>query len=150
MDDLDELYQQVILDHSRHPRNFHELADASGQAEGYNPVCGDRVTVFVKCDQDRIAESAFTGKGCAICTASASMMTQAVKGRTRQEAQQLFEHFHQLLTAEDRSSGAEESLGKLAAFAGVKKYPVRVKCATLPWHTMQAAFEQHDEPVSTE
>ena len=150
LSDLEDLYQQVILDHGRKPRNFRELATASGKAEGYNPLCGDRVTVYLQRDNGHIADAAFTGKGCAICTASASMMTQIVKGKSVDEARTLFEGFHHMLTVDASTPADAEALGKLAVFAGVKKYPIRVKCATLPWHTLKAAIDQQDQPVSTE
>jgi nitrogen fixation NifU-like protein len=150
--DLDELYQQVILDHSRNPRNFHPLANADAKAEGYNALCGDRVTVEIKRDPahpELVGDVAFTGKGCAICTSSASMMTQAVKGKPRDQVEKMFTRFHEMLTAKTGEPD-EETLDKLVVFAGVKKYPVRVKCATLPWHTLKAAMEHKDEKVSTE
>src|SRR5688572_23910295 len=150
LSDLDDLYQQVILDHGRKPRNFHALDDATGKAEGFNPLCGDRVTVYLRRDNGHIADAAFTGKGCAICTASASMMTQVVKGKSIDEVHAIFEGFHHVLTADASTTQQAEALGKLAVFGGVKKYPVRVKCATLPWHTLKAAIENHHEPVSTE
>ena len=148
--DLDELYQQVILDHGRRPRNFRAIEGAGASAEGFNPLCGDRVTVALTRDEGRIADAAFTGKGCAICTASASMMTQAVKGKSLDEARAIFDNFHHMLTDSSFTDERVESLGKLAVFAGVRKYPVRVKCASLPWHTMMAAIENKGEPVSTE
>ena len=149
MSDLDELYQQVILDHSRAPRNFHALDPADGKADGYNPLCGDRVTIFVNVDEQKVTDVAFIGKGCAICTASASMMTQQVKGKAASAVHEMFEHFHRMLTLDD-SAEDEQALGKLAVFHGVRKYPVRVKCATLPWHTLKAALEHEQQPVSTE
>lgn len=150
LSDLDDLYQQVILDHGRKPRNFRELPGASGKAEGFNPLCGDRVTVYLQRDNGHIADAAFTGKGCAICTASASMMTQIVKGRSVDEARTLFDGFHRMLTVDASTAADAEAMGKLAVFAGVKKYPIRVKCATLPWHTLKAAMENQGDPVSTE
>lgn len=149
LSDLDDLYQQVILDHGRKPRNFHALEGANA-AEGYNPLCGDRVTVYLKRDNGHIADAAFTGKGCAICTASASMMTQIVKGKGVDEVRRMFEEFHHMLTEEGFTAERVEALGKLAVFAGVKKYPIRVKCATLPWHTFKAALDHEAKPVSTE
>jgi len=150
LSDLDDLYQQVILDHGRKPRNFRDLPGATGRAEGFNPLCGDRVTVYIQRDDGQIADAAFTGKGCAICTASASMMTQVVKGKSVEEARHLFDGFHHMITDAASTAQQAEALGKLAVFAGVKKYPVRVKCATLPWHTLKAAIDQQDQPVSTE
>lgn len=144
--DLQDLYQQVILDHGRKPRNFRENPDASNKADGYNPLCGDQVTVFCKINGDRIEDVSFVGKGCAICTASASMMTQTLKAKTVSEARELFETFHEMVTA-DVESGS--GLGKLGVFAGVRKYPMRVKCATLPWHTLQSSLTEGDT-VTTE
>lgn len=150
LSDLDDLYQQVILDHGRKPRNFHAIDGADAHAEGYNPLCGDRVTVYIKRNQGHITDAAFTGKGCAICTASASMMTQTLKGRSLEEAREAFDGFHHMLTDESFKPEQAQALGKLAVFAGVKKYPIRVKCATLPWHTFMAAMENQNKPVSTE
>jgi nitrogen fixation NifU-like protein len=146
--DLRDLYQDVILDHNRRPRNFGELPGANRRAEGHNPLCGDRVAVFVEVDAagDRIRDIAFQGSGCAISTASASLMTEALKGRTVAEARELFEGFHDLVT----TGGDPEALGKLAVFSGVREYPIRVKCATLAWHAVQAALDQQDHPVTTE
>ena len=146
MSELRDLYQEVILDHNRRPRNFGPLPEANRRAEGHNPLCGDKVTVFLDLADGRIRDLAFQGAGCAISTASASLMTEALKGRTVEEARTLFAGFHALLTGE----GAGEDLGKLAAFSGVGEYPMRVKCATLPWHTLKAALDQQDHPVSTE
>lgn len=154
LQDLDDLYQQVILDHGRRPRNFRAIEKPDGAAEGFNPLCGDRVLIEVKLEGDRVADAAFTGKGCAICTASASMLTQAVKGRSVAETRAIFEAFHDLLThdqaeASRSEASPEEALGKLTVFAGVRKYPIRVKCATLPWHTFKAALERGGK-VTTE
>jgi nitrogen fixation NifU-like protein len=149
--DLRELYQQVILDHHRKPRNFGSLAASDRDAEGFNPLCGDQIHVFLKLDDaGRIAEVGFTGQGCAICTASASLMTESVKNRTFKEAEHLFEGFHDLLTGQSDPGAAAETLGKLAVFAGVREFPVRIKCATLPWHTLHAAVEDREKPVTTE
>ena len=148
--DLEDLYQQVIIDHSRNPRNFGDVPDADGRAEGYNPLCGDRVSISIRRQDDRIADAGFTGKGCAICTASCSMLTQSIKGASTGEFRAKFERFHRMLTSSEDTGADEEVLGKLAVFAGVKKYPVRVKCATLAWHTLKAALENKDDPVSTE
>jgi nitrogen fixation NifU-like protein len=137
MPDLDDLYQEVILDHNRRPRNFHAIADASHRAEGYNPLCGDRLTLYLKIDGDRIDDAAFEGSGCAISKASASLMTDALKGRTVSEARTLFDCFHRMVTTPDV---AIEDLGKLVALAGVRDFPVRVKCASLAWHTFKAAL----------
>lgn len=147
MSDLRELYQEVILDHNRNPRNFRVLENAN-HAEGYNPLCGDRVNVYLRVEGERIADIAFQGSGCAISTASASLMTENLKGKTLREARELFRGFHDLVTTGDHAGEVE--LGKLAVFSGVKEYPIRVKCATLAWHAMQAALEQKDRPVSTE
>jgi nitrogen fixation NifU-like protein len=147
--ELRELYQEVIVDHGRRPRNFRRIAGATRSVEGYNPLCGDQVTLDVELEGDRVKDVAFQGKGCAISMASASVMTEVVKGRTRAEAEALFERFHRLVTegGEDRDG---EDLGKLAVFAGVREFPARVKCAVLAWHTLRAALEGKTEPVSTE
>jgi len=148
--DLRELYQEVILDHGRRPRNFKELPGAR-RAEGFNPLCGDRATVYVDLDGDRLRDVSFQGQGCSISTASASMMTESVKGKTRAEAEQLFERFHALVTAApDEAKAAAPEMGKLAVFSGVSEFPVRVKCASLAWHTLRAALAGQAEPVSTE
>ena len=152
MSELRELYQEVILDHSKKPRNFGAMPDATRQADGHNPLCGDRATVFVRLEGDRLAEVKFLGAGCSISTASASMMTDAVKGKTVAETEDLFQRFHKLVTrdaAADRDE-ADPSLGKLAVFSGVSEFPVRVKCASLAWHTLKAALEGDPRPVSTE
>jgi len=151
MADLGELYQQIILDHNRNPRNFRALLDADRQAEGYNPICGDEITVYAKLDGERLADLAFQGKGCAISQASASLMTQALRGKTTREAEELFHAFHDLVTAApDAAITRGETLGKLVALAGVRAFPVRVKCASLPWHTLRAAVKGTAKPVSTE
>jgi len=145
--DLNDLYQEVILDHNRCPRNFHAIADATHRAEGYNPLCGDRLTLYMKVDGDVIADVAFEGAGCAISKASASMMTDALKGRSVSEARALFDRFHRMVTMPpDR---AVEDLGKLSSLAGVRDFPVRIKCASLAWHTFKAALE-HEQRTSTE
>ncbi|HEY4719332.1 MAG TPA: SUF system NifU family Fe-S cluster assembly protein [Candidatus Methylomirabilis sp.] len=149
MSDLRELYQQVILDHSKKPRNFHKLDGAHRTAEGHNPLCGDQVTLYVQVEDDVIRRIGFQGSGCAISKASASMMTDSVKGKTTAEAQGLFERFHDLLTGKG-GPGDPGDLGKLAVFSGVREFPVRVKCATLAWHTLRAALEGKGEPISTE
>ena len=151
MGELRELYQEVILDHSKRPRNFGELAGANRRAEGHNPLCGDRETVFIRLEDDLLKDVGFRGAGCAISTASASMMTEAVKGKSRAEAEALFERFHDLITGKDgrNETGAPE-LGKLTVFSGVREFPVRVKCATLPWHTLRAALAGAETTVSTE
>jgi nitrogen fixation NifU-like protein len=139
--DLRELYQEMILDHSRKPRNQHAIEGARN-AEGFNPLCGDQAKVYVALEGDRIADVAFTGKGCSISTASASMMTETLKGKTRAEAEQMFDRFHALLTTPPGTAAgpAAPELGKLAVFSGVSEFPLRVKCATLAWHTLKAAL----------
>lgn len=147
MSDLRELYQEVILDHHKKPRNFRKLPEPCSHVEGYNPLCGDKVTVYVQMEGDLIKDVSFQGSGCAISTASASMMTDTLKGKTRAEAEQLFQAFHGLLTGK---APADIDLGKLEVFTGVREFPVRVKCATLAWHTFHAALAGMDKPVSTE
>lgn len=137
--DLRDLYQEVILDHNRRPRNFGPLPGADRRAEGHNPLCGDQVAVYLKLDGDVLREVSFEGSGCAISTASASLMTEAVRGQTVAEALRLFGRFHGLLTG---TASEDQDLGKLAALGGVREYPMRVKCATLAWHTLKAALEQ--------
>ncbi len=150
MSDLQDLYQQVILDHNRKPRNFREIEGADHSAEGYNPLCGDRLTLWMKVEAGVIRDIAFKGSGCAISKASASLMTDFLKGKTLEEAGRIFEAFHRMVTgAEDEGLGHEE-LGKLAVFSGVREFPVRVKCASLAWHTLRAAMAGTQEPVSTE
>jgi nitrogen fixation NifU-like protein len=140
MSDLSDLYQEVILDHNRRPRNFHALPDASHTAEGYNPLCGDRLTLYLKLTGDVISDIAFEGTGCAISKASASMMTDALKGQTVAGGKALFERFHRMVTTPPDQ--AVEDMGKLSSLAGVRQFPVRVKCASLAWHTFKAALEQ--------
>lgn len=149
MNELRELYQEVILDHSRQPRNFRAEPAASRKAEGYNPLCGDKATVYLTLDGDVLRDVSFVGKGCSISTASASMMTESLKGKTRAEAEALFQRFRGLLTGELAAPGAP-ALGKLEVFSGVCEFPVRIKCASLPWHTLHAALEGEAAPVSTE
>ena len=144
---IDELYQEIILDHSKRPRNLGRLEDATATAEGFNPLCGDKLTLALRLKDDVIQDVRFVGCGCAISTASASLMTDVLKGRTKQDAEKLFERFHQLLTNE---AAQADDLGKLAVFSGVREFPARVKCATLAWHTMKAALEHSREKVSTE
>jgi nitrogen fixation NifU-like protein len=148
--DLRDLYQEVILDHSKKPRNFHAMAAPDRKAEGYNPLCGDRETVFLDLDGEVLKDVSFQGAGCAISTASASMMTESVKGKTRAEADALFARFHELITGKPGAGNGGPELGKLEVFSGVREYPVRVKCATLPWHTLKAALDGAGAPVSTE
>ena len=140
MSSLTELYQNVILEHNRSPRNYRVMDDADRQAEGNNPLCGDQLTVWVKLDGDVISDVAFQGLGCAISRASASLMTAAVKGKSRREAEDLFERFHHLVTGKPEPADSE-TLGKLAVFSGISQYPTRVKCASLPWHTLRAALD---------
>ena len=141
MSELRDLYQEVILDHSKRPRNFHSLPSANRKAEGYNPLCGDRETVYLQVEGDVLKDVAFEGSGCAISTASASMMTESLKGKTVEEGRSLFEWFHRLLTTPPGIGPPAGPLGKLAVFSGVREFPVRVKCATLAWHTLQAALD---------
>ena len=149
MSELSELYQQVILDHNKKPRNFRKLEHANHSAEGYNPLCGDHLTIYLDLEGDAVKEIAFEGSGCAISKAAASMMTQAVKGKSRQQAEALFTEFHSMVTGKLNEETDENSLGNLKIFAGVREFPVRVKCATLPWHTLHAALNKEDQ-VSTE
>ncbi len=144
---IDDLYQEVIIDHSKKPRNFGPMEHCSAKAEGFNPLCGDRLTLQLKLENDIVQDARFVGNGCAISMASASLMTESLKGKTRQEAEALFHKFHLLLTTD---TGKTEDLGKLAVFSGVREYPARVKCATLAWHTLHAALESSPEKVSTE
>jgi nitrogen fixation protein NifU and related proteins len=149
MSELSELYQQVILDHNKKPRNFRRLEKANRVAEGFNPLCGDHLTVFVDLEDDEVKEISFEGSGCAISKAAASMMTQAVKGKSKVEAEKLFDEFHKMVTSEDETEAEEEALGNLRIFSGVREFPVRVKCATLPWHTLHAALN-NQQLTSTE
>ena len=149
MNDLREIYQEVILDHYRKPRNFSALEAANQEASGHNPLCGDRVSVFLEVDGDIVKDISFQGAGCAISTASASLMTEAVKGQSIEQVRALFEQFHEMMTGD----GECADLGKLEALSGVRQIPIRVKCATLAWHTLKAALEddsRSNEPVSTE
>ncbi len=150
MIDLRELYQEVIVDHSRHPRNCCELATANHQAEGFNRLCGDKLTLYLELEQGVIKNISFKGIGCAISTASASLMTEYLKGKTQNEAEKIFADFHELLTAKQPSASLLETLGKLKVLAGVREFPARVKCATLAWHTFHAALADQQQPVSTE
>ena len=149
MSELDELYQEVILDHNKKPRNFKKIEDAELSAEGYNPLCGDQLTVYLNLDDGVVSDISFEGSGCAISKAAASMMTQAVKKKTRAEAERLFQEFHSMVTGELDEEVEDNNLGNLKIFAGVRDFPVRVKCATLAWHTLQAALNKKDR-VSTE
>jgi len=149
MNDLRDLYQDTILEHYKKPRNFHDLPDATAHADGYNPLCGDKVKVYLKMTDGVVTDVAFEGSGCAISTASASIMTEALKGKTVDEANRLFTTLHDLVT-EQGPQPDSAGLGKLAVFGGVREFPMRVKCATLAWHTMKAALDQKNDPVSTE
>lgn len=149
MPDLRELYQQVILDHNKNPRNFKELPNPTKKVDGYNPLCGDHYTIAVDLDGETIRDVGFTGSGCAISKASASVMSATVKGRTKEEAEKLFDTFHKLVTG-DTSGVPAADLGRLAAFSGVSEFPARVKCATLAWHTLRTALQGSGEVVSTE
>jgi nitrogen fixation NifU-like protein len=150
MSDLRELYQELIIDHSKRPRNFRVLETANRKSEGYNPLCGDKVTVFLELENDRLKNISFQGSGCAISTASASMMTESLKGKTLAEAEALFEVFHHLVTGKPPAAGKSPELGKLAVFSGVSEFPARVKCAILVWHTLHAALQGAGDTVSTE
>jgi nitrogen fixation NifU-like protein len=150
MNDLRELYQQVILDHNKNPRNFHEMAAATSKVDGYNPLCGDHYTIFLQTDGDVIKDVSFTGNGCAISKASASVMSSTIKGKSKEEAERLFDTFHRLVTG-DSSGLSAADLGRLAAFSGVSEFPARVKCATLAWHTLRSALAgEAKESVTTE
>jgi nitrogen fixation protein NifU and related proteins len=148
-EDLRELYQEVIFDHNRNPRNFRAMEDADRKVEGFNPLCGDRLTLFLKMDGDKITDASFQGSGCAISTASVSLMTEIIKGKTETEADTLFKTFHEMTTGKDEQINLE-AVGKLAVLAGVREYPARVKCATLAWHTLDAALKNQHESISTE
>lgn len=150
MADLRELYQETILDHSKRPRNFREMVDANATAVGHNPLCGDRVTVYLSVRDDTIADIAFVGQGCAISKASASLMTDAVKGKSKAQVHTLFETFHRMVTGRPGDPVDAAALGKLAVLSGVSEFPVRVKCASLPWHTLEAALKAKKEIVTLE
>lgn len=150
MNELRDLYQEVILDHRKKPRNFRPMEDADFQADGHNPLCGDRVTIFLKVHDGVIEEVSFQGEGCAISMASASLMTEILKGKTPQEAEDLFGKFHDLVTNKGTQGNEGVPLGKLEVLAGVKEFPMRVKCATLAWHTLHAALEHKNQAVTTE
>jgi nitrogen fixation protein NifU and related proteins len=149
MSELSELYQQVILDHNKKPRNFRKLENANHSAEGYNPLCGDQLTVYLQLENEAVKDVSFEGSGCAISKAAASMMTQAVKGKTKPQVELLFQEFHTMVTGDPEDEIGSNQLGNLKIFAGVREFPVRVKCATLSWHTMHAALN-NQELVSTE
>ena len=149
MSELSELYQQVILDHNKKPRNFRKIEAPTHTAEGHNPLCGDQLTIYLDVENDDVRDVSFEGSGCAISKAAASMMTQAVKGKTRQQVEELFKEFHEMVTGESDEAEPGAGLGNLRIFEGVREFPVRVKCATLPWHTLHAALNKH-KLVSTE
>lgn len=149
MSELSDLYQEVILDHNKNPRNYRVIESADKHADGHNPLCGDQLTVYLAMEADKVTDVAFVGSGCAISKASASMMTQTVKGKTREEALILFDEFHRMVLGELDEESDDNTLGKLKIFAGVREFPARVKCASLSWHTMKAALENEDV-VSTE
>lgn len=149
MNDLRDLYQEVVIDHGRRPRNFRALENYTHDALGHNPLCGDKLHLYLKVDAGRISDVAFTGTGCAISTASASLMTEHLKGKSLDEAQAVFQAFHQMLTQHDALPDTEQ-LDKLTVLSGVHEYPTRVKCATLPWHTLQAALKHDHTPAKTE
>lgn len=149
MSELSDLYQQVILDHNKKPRNFRKLEEANRTAEGYNPLCGDQLTVYMQLEDETVRDISFEGSGCAISKAAASMMTQSIKGKTRQEAETLFDEFHRMVTGQLDEETAPNNLGRLTIFSGVRDFPARVKCASLSWHTMHAALN-NEGVVSTE
>ena len=148
-DDLRDLYQEVIFDHNKNPRNFRVMENADREVEGFNPLCGDRLTLFLKLEGDVITDASFQGSGCAISTASVSLMTEIIKGKTQVEAEELFKQFHEMATGKDEEVNLE-AIGKLAVLAGVREYPARVKCATLAWHTLDAAIKNQEKSISTE
>jgi len=150
MNDLGELYQQVILDHNRQPRNYHEVDGSNRRAEGYNPLCGDRLKLYARIEDGVVRDVGFIGSGCAISKASASMMTEAIKGKPLAEVEKIFKAFHGLVTEEPPAGGGAVDLGKLVVFSGVREFPMRVKCATLAWHTLRAAIENQEETTTTE
>jgi nitrogen fixation NifU-like protein len=149
MPGLEDMYQEIVLEHAKSPRNFRVLGDADRKAEGFNPLCGDRCTVYIAMKGDVIDEVTFQGSGCAISRASASMMTQALKGKTAAQAEEVFRKFHRMVTGQNEAEPHEE-MGKLDAFAGVAEFPARVKCATLAWHTLEAALHGDQKPATTE
>jgi len=150
LDQIRDLYQEVVFDHNRNPRNFRVIEDANRKIEGFNPLCGDKITLYVKVNGGVIEDVSFQGSGCAISTASASLMTEIVKGQTEDEAQHLFDLFHRITTGKNDEALNLEDIGKLAVLAGVRAYPARVKCATLAWHSLQAALKNEADTISTE
>ena len=150
MFDLKDLYQEVIVDHNRSPRNFGKLDDASRTAEGFNPLCGDRLRLYLRVENGVIKDASFEGQGCAISKSSASLLTATVKGKTIEDAETIFSRFHELVTSDIKSAPDTKALGKLAVFAGVREFPARIKCAILCWHTLNSALHGEAEPVTTE
>ncbi|OGP14086.1 MAG: SUF system NifU family Fe-S cluster assembly protein [Deltaproteobacteria bacterium RIFCSPLOWO2_02_FULL_50_16] len=150
MTPLSELYQQVILDHNSHPQNFHKLENADGSAEGYNPLCGDEIHIYLKMEGEKIQDIGFLGSGCAISKASTSIMTASIKGKTKAEAKVIFQKFIKMITSPLEDSSPDPDLGKLSVFKGVREFPTRIKCASLAWHTLQAALENKNKTVTTE
>ena len=150
MSELTDLYQEVILDHNRRPRNYGTLEPPNRQAKGHNPLCGDRLTLFLRLEGDRIADVRFEGAGCAISRASASLMTEAIQGRSLDDVMGMFDRFHAMITSPLESAAGDESLGKLCVLGGVREFPVRIKCASLPWHTLKAALVSPDRVAATE
>ena len=148
--ELKELYKQVILDHNKSPRNFRKMDNASSKAEGYNPLCGDHIDVYVLVEDGIVKDVSFNGEGCAISKASASVMTSMLKGKSKEEAEKLFNKFHNLVTGKLDDDSEVEDLGKLAVFAGVQEFPIRVKCASLAWHTLMSALANNEKKVTTE
>lgn len=151
-EELRELYQELIIDHGRHPRNFQKLGNYTSCQEGYNPLCGDRLVLYLKIENDKVVDASFEGTGCAISVASASLMTEQIKGKTLTQAERLFQDFHQFITGSELSLSLQEGLGKLSVLGGVREFPSRIKCATLAWHTLKAGLEPHgnSQTVSTE
>jgi nitrogen fixation NifU-like protein len=149
MSELSDLYQQVILDHNKKPRNFRRLEEANRTAEGYNPLCGDQLVVYMQLEDETVKDISFEGSGCAISKAAASMMTQSIKGKTKQEAEKLFDEFHRMVTGQLDEEAEANNLGRLTIFSGVREFPARVKCASLSWHTMHAALN-NEGTISTE
>jgi len=150
LDQIRDLYQEVVFDHNRNPRNFREMAESTSKIEGFNPLCGDRITLYLKVRNNIVEDISFQGSGCAISTASASIMTEIIKGKSEHEANEIFATFHQITTSQDQEEVNPDKLGKLAVLAGVRFYPARIKCATLPWHSLQAALNQENTTISTE
>jgi nitrogen fixation NifU-like protein len=150
MGEMRDLYQQVILDHNKRPRNFGKLENANQHSEGYNPLCGDRITIYLLLSEGVIEDVSFEGSGCAICMASCSVMTESLKGKKLSEFEDLYDKFHDMVTGPPDEEADTEGLGKLAVFHGIREFPVRVKCATLAWHTLRAAVKGNDKPISTE